>query len=307
MGVRKIKMYKTYFKIILIIVILLSGACTSPTKQPTLLETTLPTPIFTPTSFPSQTSNSSNGKWWTQVPDPPTLSPDVQDELYDLLKSNGNCKLPCFLGITPDKTSLADAKAILEKFDVRQSISIDEIASTKTYEAYNAQIFTNKDVTLAMNLRLEVKNQIVSRLTVNATPSRNGYSVTDDQHLSQYSLREVFLKHGPPDAVYLQPPTYGEYGLQVVYEKLKMVIEITGSAKDISNGKYEICPNLGDGDITSMKIALASPLDSTDVKTLIGYPFWENVPAFEETSGLSIKDFYQLMTNEKQPACFESK
>jgi hypothetical protein len=275
--------------------------------QPTLSETTLPIPVFTPSSSPSQTSNLSDGKQWTQVPVPPTLTLDIQDELYDLLKSNGNCELPCFLGITPDKTSLVDAKAILEKFDVRQSISIDEIASTKTYQAYNVQIFTNKDVTLAINLRLEVENKLISRLTVNATPSHNGYSVTDDQHLSHYSLREVFQQHGSPDVVYLQPPAYGEYGLQVVYEKLKMVIDITGSAKDISNGGYEICPNLGDGDITSIKIALAGPLDPINVKTLIGYPFWEGAPTFEEVSGLSMKDFYKLMISGKKPACFETK
>jgi hypothetical protein len=92
----------------------------------------------------------------------------------------------------------------------------------------------------------------------------------------------------------------------VVYDELKMAIVFAGNAKLDDGNEYTVCPNIGDGDVSSMMIALSSPTDPMDVKKLIGYPI-DNIPTFDDVTGSSLNDFYHLMTGAQQPACFQAK
>lgn len=260
-------------------------------------------PLITPTSTPRS----------IYIP-PPTLVPDVQDQFYGLLKNNGNCELPCFLDITPGKTSWLDAKAVLEKYSINKPIKYDETRSTPTNKTYSTQIQTrsntNTSFWLIMNIELDVnENDVVKHIVMSVESYDNDALAINDKdgHLSTYSLREVFLRNGIPDNVFFKFRQRKGYGFGVVYENQKIAFEFGGIALPNINNEYIICPNIGEGQVSSMKIALANPSDPIDVKTLIGHPFWEGVHPFEEVAGMSLNDFYELMISDQKPACFEIK
>ncbi len=298
---------RLFLKITLLIFTLIVVGCESSTSPSQ--STSLPTRIGITSTLPSPSPSATP----TPMPKPthppiPTMLYDLQDQLYLLLANNGNCELPCFLGITPGKTTWAEAKLLLEAYSINKPIKYDKSNATATNKQYTASIHTTKDIGLDIKIKLDVNEKdIVTHIDFNVTAYHGGSLAFDDRHLSRYSLREVFRRHGKPDAVYLLPPERAVYAIHIVYEKLKLVIGLTGRAKELSGGGYELCPNLGDGDIPTMEIALASPADTIDVKTLIGFPFWEDLPPFEETSGMNINEFYQLMIGDQQPACFQVK
>lgn len=240
------------------------------------------------------------------------LPVNIQNEFYDLLKDNASCELPCFLGITPGKTSWPKAKSILEIFTPNNQFTPYFIDSdTKKLKQYTFQIITTKDVRLSTYIQLSVDvNDMVQNIIFNAEIFHDGSTEFYDKHLLKYSLGEVFRIYGAPDNIYFYSDLKRghSYSLTVVYENLKMVIDLVGgNVKEISDGVYELCPNVGDGNISAMKIALADPSNPTDIKVLIGYPFWEGVPPFEEVAGMSLNNFYELMANNQTPACFEIK
>jgi hypothetical protein len=240
----------------------------------------------------------------------PTLIPDAQERFFSLLENNGKCELPCFLGIFPGKSSWVDANSILQPFDVNGSIPYDKTRSTATNRTYSTTIKTemrHDNLTwMYMYLHLDVdQNNLVQHIAMDVEIYGNGSTEFRDKHLLMYSLREVFLRNGPPDMIYYTFDRSG-YGFDVVYNKLKMVIDFAGNAKQNTDGGYTVCPNIGDGGISSMRIVLASSTDPIDVKTLIGYPIDSN-PTFEKATGISLDDFYHLMISDQQPACFQVK
>lgn len=240
----------------------------------------------------------------------PTMRASVQEMFFDLLNNNGNCELPCFLGIVPGQTTWASAKTILEPFAVNSPIPYDETRSTQTSRTYSTQIRTktNKDIPIEMVMSLAIdvdQNDVVQHIIIRVELYGDGFTEFNDKHLSRYGLREIFLRNGSPNVIYFSPER-GGYGFNVVYDELKMAIVFAGNAKQNSDSGYTVCPNIGDGDVSSMMIVLASPSDSMDVKKLIGYPI-ENNPTFEKATGLSLKDFYYSMIGDQQPACFQVK
>ena len=77
----------------------------------------------------------------------------MQEEFYDLLRTNGGCELPCFLGIHPGETPLAEARSDLQRFAADgQPLIIPE--TIDGVQVFREQIWTNQDPELALNLAL---------------------------------------------------------------------------------------------------------------------------------------------------------
>ncbi|MCZ2122889.1 MAG: hypothetical protein LC108_11565 [Anaerolineales bacterium] len=240
-----------------------------------------------------------------------TLLPSVQDSLFSILQNNGGCDLPCFLGITPGQTQWIEAKQILEMYSTNQPIRRDDTGSTEINTLYTISIATQMNETTPVQMAMYMsvntdQHDIVKNIVFTSEiHESSGFPAYNDKHLLKYSLIDVYRRIGLPDEIYFDiGPTRG-YSLYAVYEKLKIVLIFPGRAEDGENNAHKICPNIGDNQISDLRIALASPSDSIDIKTLIGYPFWVNTPQFEEVTGMSIKDFYNLLIGDQQPACFE--
>lgn len=74
---------------------------------------TLVLPTASPVPSPSATTTP------ILLPSTPTLQPTMDEAntkalILEFLKTNGNCKLPCFWGITPGETTLDEVKRFIE-------------------------------------------------------------------------------------------------------------------------------------------------------------------------------------------------
>jgi hypothetical protein len=101
----------------------------------------------------------------------PTLSPLTQKKFFAMLENNGDCELPCFLGIIPGKTIWADANSILQPFDVNNLIAYDETRSSATQKKYHVQIRTRANreipIELAMSLAIDVdQSDVVQHIVI---------------------------------------------------------------------------------------------------------------------------------------------
>lgn len=72
------------------------------------------------------------------------------------------------------------------------------------------------------------------------------------------------LKHlGMPDGIYISPPKSPRirdtYGIFVIYDREKLFLDYYGTANELSDGIYELCPNLGDKDVFDLRIVTADP------------------------------------------------
>jgi hypothetical protein len=115
-------------KITLIFLILLVGCTFVPAR--TLVPSTSPKFSFTPTAdiSSSQTLVITETPLKTEIPEPtqsvtPMLTPiptpagaDAKSKVAYLLKTNGNCSLPCWWGITPGRTTWSEANTYLAVF-----------------------------------------------------------------------------------------------------------------------------------------------------------------------------------------------
>jgi hypothetical protein len=295
---------KLPFQSLLLVLFLLASACNSPAESPT---TIVQLPTSTKVWLPPVLNTNTPTPKSIGVPFP-TLASNLQSQFYEDLRSNRGCELPCLLGIIPGATSWLDAKSFLEAYSLNKPVESDQAASSQDHVVYFVQIQTSIDISLIMRLRLVVgENGLVQYINFDATSSREGSYVENDQHLSKYSLREVFRRHGLPNSIFMKPIKRGVYTLHIVYDELKMVIGLTGQATRISGGEYEVCPNLGDGNPLSLTVGLAAPSDPIDTKNLLDYPFYESELSLEDVTGLGIDQFYTLMSSSESPACFRAK
>jgi hypothetical protein len=300
------KKYTLGFSAFLLIVVLFAGCRSKILETPAITLTELTkihrvSATTTPSlAAPLQISASS--------PTPtrlPTLPAPLQRQLFDILGNNGGCELPCFLGLMPGKTNWQDAKDLLGKFLAGPFMpdAPDNLLGPKTYYRF---MFTSYESILQGHFQFDVDadnviQDVILKADYYAEPEWGPY----DKHLSKYSVGEVFRSLGEPDLVYVYYSRANlVYSLTIVYENVKLVIEYTGLAKLVDNEQYRLCPNFGDGDVVAMELAVASSSNSIDVKSLIGYPFWEGSSTTEEASGLSLVEFYRLMMQSKEHACF---
>ncbi|MDH5506067.1 MAG: hypothetical protein OEZ02_02470 [Anaerolineae bacterium] len=304
---------KKYFVLILFVLMLgFIGACNmrSPqTELPTIAIPSLTATMngSTPSSSPSPSLAPVATKWWvTPYTPPPTLDFKLQDQFFDLLKTNAGCELPCVLGIMPGETSDYDALSLLEKYGSNGSISYPYGKDGRVY----GSIVMTKDALIKLRLDLFIESGTVQRILFKTMVTKEAALAVFDRHLERYSLQQIFLRHGPPDLIYFDPPggLFGRaYSLRILYKNKKIMFSLPGGASKNAEGGYSVCPNIGDGDIAQMTFVLAHPSDPVDIREynlMVFYDERDTEFLLENVTGMSIKSFYDLIIN-NQPGCFD--
>jgi hypothetical protein len=242
----------------------------------------------------------------------PTLLDQLQKELYDGMTSS-KCELPCFLGVVPGKTSLRDSISIFEIYAYNHKMSRDTADSYAPYQWFRSQFYTNKDDRhITFHLYLQSLEDITSGLKVSfgpiLKPDRNADS--NSKLLEVYGIVQLFQKHGIPDEIFLYPTrvrqTQSAYGIEIVYHDEKILANYGGAAKLAENDKYELCPNIGDGDVQDFTIAVGNPLDDLNVIELTWGSFNPNFDLSsygDDLQRLDPQGLYSLFM-EKREKCF---
>jgi hypothetical protein len=237
---------------------ILLNACLSrpgislPTHTPTSTQDVIGTPAAPPTHTPIYV---------------PTLALEKQQEFYEFLAQNGGCELSCLWGITPGETSIYDALETIRRFVVNQRFAIYQIEGVESRDAYWHQVIVTSPVYLNNSLDIDSKDQSTVRgLRISTfSTGKDSYLLLEKEYFEKYSLLYVLERFGVPYAIYIDPPKAPRiqdvYSLYVFYETQKILLEYHGLPEEIEDGIYEICPNIGDGDIMTMQIVVA---DSND-------------------------------------------
>lgn len=199
----------------------------------------------------------------------PTLPKALQEQLYGLFKTNANCEFPCFLGITPGESDLSEAFAFFERYSASHRVFTLDVTFEAPYRWYHTYAFSisrgNYEIPVDVEIQADGGNTRGLIVHIEDGQGTDNEQI-QERPLERYGLEELLQRHGVPDEVYLQPPKaqppppaspspYEWYILDVVYQEQKIFASYPGWAKfSPSQGKYELCPEIGDGQIDTFSI-----------------------------------------------------
>lgn len=248
----------------------------------------------------------------TPIPTASVLSSEKESDLLDALQSI-ECILPCYLGITPGKTNITEAQAILEglggsmhepyiRKDGAKEYSFDLSIGDPLLQvdAINSK---GRMAKIDHSLRLIVDHNVVQVIEADIVTRTS--KVKLQKYWSRYSAREIFLQRGSPDQIYtdtskdLESQANLSPYFMFLYQKIGIRIEITG----IKNGE-SICPQ-PDGDYIHISFDLYNINSklSIDKATPSDRDVWAVV---DEVLKVNKTEFYHKVLSDPK-ACFEPR
>ncbi|MEO7841553.1 MAG: hypothetical protein ABIU06_19605 [Anaerolineales bacterium] len=252
----------------------------------------------------------------------PILSPeDALENFASLIEKDGECILPCWLGVVPGQTNFYDVADIFSQFSA--------IASTKfsSASAYIRVFFPNFETAIhATTTEVYSASEVdclicgdgkVSRVWVNAGVDPKGtqgnitYSNPEYQKIWQrYFVPGIFTTHGTPEKIFLDttlimgdPSTSFPFALWIVYPQQGFLIRYNGD--NIKTGEnIRICPMQSRIEITIW-----------DTKTSSYEEFMKNAEGggislgpqpIESVTDFDIESFYETFKAGQLDTCFET-
>jgi hypothetical protein len=282
---------------LLLILVLVGCAPVSPTTQqtetvrslyPTMLPSTnaatlawTPTPFVIETLIPATTQT-------LQV----TLQPkSVKETIQPLLLDPFNCTDPCFLGITPGKTSLDEVSAFFSSLGFKHKEGNDP-NSGKTFYSVSYEEITgrNSDVTFYSS------NNWVENIEIR--PEITKQKAGSPREWITYSPETMIKKYGKPSRV--------EFALDLGQENITLsmimyfdsinLITLYSGYEEANLFSSQFCPLAFPFDYVNILMGTNSP-DSPQFSTI----------SLEEATSLTVDQFSQLMLEDPQNACFTLK
>lgn len=254
-------------------------------------------------SLPAFTATSLATSPQTQIENSTPTKSSTYDEgqklVRELLENNGGCKLPCWWGITPGKTTWMEASQILEKV----SLFMSEPGSAETFYV-DLHVLPPYPYTFTkyMAHSYHVENGVVDYI-----------SVYNFDFAPNYFLPKLLESYGQPDEVWMRTFSKAERGIQnftvdVFYQDLGILVEYsTGAPLKEIDGKLRNC---WIKEMDSPFIHLWSPkiqkLSFQEAKTFIDtVNLPEPQPLFEAT-GMDVETFYETFKNPDTDVCLET-
>lgn len=228
----------------------------------------------------------------------PTLSIYMEQGMVESLESS-KCNLPCYMGITPGKTTWGDAKTLLESLGAK--FQIQGVQGNGEWVDYLILIDdpsirmtdgTVEDHRITHDIALLAFNGVVQKIRV--WIQGRGVSPKFQDYWSRYTPKGVFLQMGAPDEVYSASGL-----LALVYKEIGIFTYETFWKEG------QLCPQYETG-YFDRRFEIINP----DSAVAISSEFQESLKyvwkPIEESLGVSIQEFYdQVVSNDS--VCFEIK
>lgn len=276
-----------------------------PTVLPSVTQSTTAAPTST-FSIPTATE--------TRISSVPTFSAtESMSILFELMKTNGGCNLPCFMGIVPGETTFDEAKEVFTR--VGWSIYILPQSSGDTMESRYA--YNESSLTAYAWLR-NVDNRIPYMYI-----SISGHSYLD--YVDYYALVNIMRRFGKPDGIWISlSPDLKEmrfketsFDMFLYYKGNNMIFHYSGVAK-LERDTYKICPpepwELSD-DISpeegTMSVYMADKAVELSPKELLAIYlksadyFLNNKFQVETMLNMDIDKFYKDIMEKENTACYK--
>lgn len=269
----------------------------SPSNITRTANVSTPSLIPIPSSTPTNTSLPSPTLTWTPKP---TLPPDqAQEFALKLFKTNGGCQLPCWIGITPGKTTWEEAYAFLATF--ADYISSRNNAQSSVHVVHFKFPNTSYRGVSETSATIHIKDGGVN-------------SIMTPQDLSLPDLLSIY---GPPSEIRIHAIGYstmdpvGRFTLVLFYQNKGIMAVYDGTNE--KSKIIHICPNQIQG--PQQVWLLWSPADNLTFaeagrQTLLISPYpppaEEDYISLEKLTNLSVEAFTQRYKDPKnQSVCME--
>lgn len=277
-----------FIHFLLVVCAILSGcASNGGTFTPIGTETQLPSPTSIP---PTVRSTSTVQSAQTPSPPPPVTLEHGQaaDIIRKFLHEPVYCETSCFLGITPAKTTLGEAKDIFVHLGINLEFTISE-GGNKFYSG----IYDSGDG-LKITSILAVQDNIIKNIKVGITPAKQ--KAGSSQEWSAYSPERLIRRYGTPSKVNFVldwgPQSFFE--MDMYFDKFDLIVQYTVYSF-IEETYPKVCP-------------LTIPFEH--ISLWMGknprYPP-HDIVLLEEGTSLTLEEFSELVTRSPDKACFTVK
>ena len=273
----------------------------TPTNKPKLTDTipsvAIPTPTFTITS--------------TQLPTvAPTLTKAEREaKILKVLENGGNCRLPCWWGITPGKTTWQEAQQNFASIGLKTT-SVNQAGGVT---GHGTERFDIGHLDVINSQEFYESDGVIQTIVVNSDGIYNPSLFR--MVWTRFSPEQIILDNGVPSRVWVlsykhvaegQPGTSMPYFLWLFYDESGFLIIYRGELRYAQ--RYEFCPtfsgekaNLG----TGLALYAHTPDNPEPLEKLSSYSI-ESVLPIDQAAGISVKEFYNLITQTEKPACFDT-
>jgi hypothetical protein len=284
----------------------------TPSPEITVHPTSSVTPLPSTTLAPSASATS------TSIPTAiPTLPPqEAQSKFLDLLASNSGCRLSCFWGIVPGKTSFQEAQGILAPLSSISDFTAfrDGVGSVSPYFTEgNWQLYTTVD--FSSNSETGLVNSLAFNAEAHRPLEQGGYKDIFNSNdfgelISAYTLPHILSDLGVPESVMIStlggPLTRGGTGgfdLLLLYPDQGVLINYTTQMR--LNGKDVIgCPANAH---VEMELYPSGQPDSffDSLKKTDWAVKMRNYKPLEEVASMPVQEFYETF-REPTETCIET-
>lgn len=223
-----------------------------------------------------------------------------QDRINELLMTNSGCDLPCWWGIKPGITELADVDKLMKELG-----AFGSVLEGKEYRLPDGTLaryvgFDRFNSGESIDIGFGIQNNVIQSVKIERNVSFGDEKIPGI-YWNAYSLNHIFEKYGKPDKIWVKNfPSILESStvditIFVFYDKLKFMIAYSMHVK--ITDPILVCPRFDDGQIARFNLYMVP--SSQDI-TLEEYANFvperlEYTLPIEEASGLSIQKFYDSL------------
>jgi len=284
----------------------------STTVPETLEPTRIPTSTLTSTPVASPTAILFTA---TPVTPVPTWLPQEQEAyLLNLIETNNNCRLPCLFGIQPGISIWEEIRSVESPFYFRKVYLPDSNGFLYLHFHVKDKI-GHLDVAFSGSVR-RIEHIIATAYIF--LPGDPHYSPAIARAVRAYSLPNILAEYGIPSRIllYVQGQIESNSGslaeILLFYDQLGFGIHyffLNAVTQDPVNSATRLC--LKDDHLESFKLYLQAPDDRTPLEKMttiaIGHRYFPYawLQPLEDTTTLSIEDFYNRFTNSSTIDCFD--
>jgi small basic protein len=300
-----------------------SGCFSISRLEPTLIQATATMNIstsisMTTTNTPTSISMSTSAQIPTKLPVAPLSPSDAVARVNGYLTNTANCRLPCWLGITPRQSTLADIQtqlALLTGISTDTSFGIP----TKDWSVASITIPYPSD-----NMVTEIRSAYLTNLGDNkiyviefftrAYKLENGNYVGDiygypvyNALLKSYTISGILTSFGQPDQIYvtanlrgdtLVTPGVGDYFELHVWYPHQGIFLVYQMSIERSGENYRVCP--ANALISGSLLPPGLGAGFQDILLKLGstyqdfFPPTKSVKKLEDTFSITDQEFYTL-------------
>jgi hypothetical protein len=284
---------------LLLMELLLSACGQRQLAVSTLISTpSILTPTLTPTTnyLPSSTPTVSPTFTPTELFIPTIPIDEAPSRLLTLVKSNGNCMLPCWIGIIPGTATNSTIFSILSPYT---GISTDGIFVRSDPRSLDFSLpKDNNEIQLEFILWPVGVDETRQMVVVHLQQIAKLIDTTYSDVFKQYSLQNILRGYGKPSIVSMmaslhtfEPNSAITFEIYISYPEKGIYIRYTTLAEEISGERVQSCPSeayiidlwLTKPDFNNENMKLITSIDSE-------WGFERK--SLEEAMGMTLDDFY---------------